>query len=365
MKVKKFYARNLQEGLQQIRKDMGKDAVIIESRTVRERGLKGIFKPRRLEILAALDRQPGNATRGGEGGENSYLSRAAAAREEEMNELKSMLQRLLMQNNGRADDSQEEKTVEEWEKHLEYHDISPELRREIMQEVQSNLGGEVKLNREVMSMVMEKKLTERITFAEEKSSPIQVFVGPTGVGKTTTLAKLAARYSIFQNEKVGLITIDHYRIGAVEQLRTYSEIVDVPLEVVMSLSDMKRALQKLEHCDRVLVDTAGKGTGNQVQIGELAGYIKEIPGAEIHLVVSATTRWQDVSYVAGNFSRLGYNRLTVTKIDETRSLGAVWNAVYYAGVPLVYLTNGQNVPDDLKIARELNMPSKLVEVETW
>ncbi len=379
MRVRKFYAKNLQEGLQLVKKDLGKDAIIIDSRTVREKGIKGFFKPRRLEILAALDRQVQEKEKSNNGDfsekekekerQENHPARNSPLTGQDMHEglheLKSMMHKLLLQNSGQLQNEQESETVACWKNHLENHDVNPELIEEIMEEIQVNLSGEVKLTRDVMAMVIEKKVAERMSYAEEKSSRLQVFLGPTGVGKTTTLAKLAARYSIYQNERVGLITIDHYRIGAVEQLKTYSEIVDVPLEVAMSQKDLREALKRLEYCDRVLIDTAGRGTGNLMQLQEMAGYVRELPDSENYLVMSATTRWQDIKYISNSFHNLGFNRLIVTKIDETRSLGAVLNAIYFTGVPLVYLTNGQNVPDDLQVAREVNIPSRLVEVEAW
>ncbi len=362
MKIKKYYAKDLQEGMRMVKRDLGKDAVIIESRSVRRKGWRGYLRPKQLEILAALDRysSPANANR-----HSPPPLQPAAGREElaeEVMELKSMVKRLILEKEGDSVDHQGE-TLSRWQKHLESHDINPELIKEIIDEIRLNISGEVNLTKDIMSMVMEKKLQQRLKYSEEKSMRRQVFIGPTGVGKTTTLAKLAARHSIYHNERVGIITIDHYRIGAVEQLRTYSDIVDVPLEVAMHPSEIAAALKRLEHCDRVLVDTAGRSTGNKMQIKELTGYIRELVPAEVFLVVSATTRWRDIEYIANSFRKLLYNRLIVTKIDETGSLGAVFNAVYSTGSSLVYLTNGQNVPDDIKTAREANVPTMLAGVE--
>ncbi len=358
MKIRKYYARNLQEGMQLIRRELGSEAVIIDSRLVRQKGLRGWFKPRQLEILAALDNSPPR-----EEAEAGSLrnQRVEEPLSQEVTELKSMVRQLISQS-GSSSQGEDNHDLASWKEHLEAQDCCPELVNQIMEEIKTNLNGEVKLTREVLSMIVERKVAQHLQYAGEKNSRVQVLVGPTGVGKTTTLAKLAARYSIYHREKVGLITIDHFRIGAVEQLRTYSEIVDVPLEVVMTPQEFQEALKRLQHCSRILVDTAGRGTRNEMQIKELAGYLRDLKGAEVFLVLSATTRWRDIKYITANFAQLGYNRLIVTKVDETYSLGGILNGVYYSGVPLVYLTDGQNVPDDLQVAQEADIPTMVAGV---
>jgi len=359
MKVRRYYARNLHEGMQLIKKELGNDAIIIESRSVRQKGLRGFFKPRIMEIVAAVDNQNRNAGKRWDAASGNGIGEGLA---EEVGELKSMMQR-FMNNNGNMSSEQETESLEHWRKHLESHDVTPQLIQNIIEYIRCNLSGEVKLTDQALSMIIEKKLDQYMKYAAEKTSRVQVLLGPTGVGKTTTLAKLAARYSFYHQEKVGLITVDHFRIGAVEQLRTYSEIVDVPLEVVMSPSDLPGALKRLENCERILVDTAGRGTGNQMQIKELSGYLRELKEAEKFLVISATTRWQDVEHVAQSFSELEYNRLIITKVDETFALGAPLNAVYFAKAPLVYVTNGQNVPEDIKTANEMEIPTLVAGVK--
>ena len=353
MKIRKYYAKDLQEGMHIIKKDLGSEAIILHNRRVKQKGFKGLFAPRQMEIIAAVDAKK-NA-----GAENGPARMAPAVDPrlyKELAELKGMVNKLVLQNPAGADGKGNE-TFDYWRKKLTAHDVDPSLIQQLFNEVQESLEGEVKLNKEIMGMLLQKRINEKIKCVEEKAFRYQVFIGPTGVGKTTTLAKIAARYSLFQKEKVGLITIDHYRIGAVEQLRTYAEIVDVPLEVVMMPDDLEGARKRLEHCDRILIDTAGRGTGNTMQIKELGTYINSFTPAEVFLVMSATTRWQDIRYIVESFSQLKYNRLIITKMDETKSAGAVINSVYASGLPLVYITNGQNVPDDLQVARDVDIPA--------
>ena len=202
-------------------------------------------------------------------------------------------------------------------------------------------------------------MRKRLKTAPEKGAQIQVFVGPTGVGKTTTLAKLAARYALYQGERVGIITIDHYRIGAVEQLRTYADITGLPLEVVMTPRELRHALDKLSGCQRILIDTAGRSTLNLVHIQELANYLGNLPPAEIFMVISATTKAQDLKLISENFRCMNYNRLIFTKLDETNTYGVLLNGIYLTGLPVIYITTGQSVPDDICLA-DLDKISSLI-----
>lgn len=352
MKIRKYYAKDLQEGMHIIKKDLGSEAIILHSRKVRQPGIKGLFAPKQMEIVAAVDpKKTGESAWGDNGGgrgNDNFLY-------QELLELKGMVHKLSLQTPADHINGQVDESMAYWKNRLEDHDIDPSLIHELFEEIRVNLEGEVKLNKEILGMILQKKIAAKIKCVEEKAFRYQIFIGPTGVGKTTTLAKVAARYSIYQKEKVGLITIDHYRIGAVEQLRTYAEIVDLPLEVVMMPDDLEAAKKRLEGCDRILVDTAGRGTGNTMQIKELAAYINAFSPAEIFLVISAMTRWQDIRYITESFRQLKYNRLIVTKLDETKAAGAILNGIYTTGLPLVYITDGQNVPDDLQVARDVDI----------
>lgn len=349
MKIRKYYSRDIAEGFLKVKKELGPEAIILQTRKVRRRGFKGWFAPRRVEIIAALDsRSPAP----------SMLSKTEKAGwvESEISELKDMVKSLVEQPRQRpVNDLQGggEDQCNYWRSYLQHHDVDPAILDEMFAELAPKYEGN-SVSREMLALLLQEQVCTRIPVAEEKECRTMVFIGPTGVGKTTTLAKLAARYSLNCQEKVGLITIDHFRIGAVDQLTAYAEIIDLPLEVVFTPRDLNRALTRLQDCDRILVDTAGRATGNLAQINELSDYIKVLLPAEVHLVISATTRWQDIRFIAGSFSKLHYNRLLITKLDETASYGAILNGAYYANQPLVYITNGQSVPDHLKLAREMD-----------
>ena len=175
-------------------------------------------------------------------------------------------------------------------------------------------------------------------------------VGPTGVGKTTTIAKLAANFALFEGKSVGLITIDTYRIAAVEQLKTYSEIINLPIEVVYTAADLKRAFQKLSDKQLILIDTAGRSQKNKQQIRELKHFFNGRPLNETHLVLSANTKLEDLLETADSFKELGVNRLIFTKLDETNSLSNVIEVAERLRIPLSYVTTGQSVPEDIEVA---------------
>lgn len=179
---------------------------------------------------------------------------------------------------------------------------------------------------------------------------IVALVGPTGVGKTTTIAKLAANFALFEGKSVGLITIDTYRIAAVEQLKTYSEIINLPIEVVYTAADFKRALQNLSDKQLILIDTAGRSQKNKQQIRELRHFFNGRPLNETHLVLSANTKLEDLLETADSFKELNVNRLIFTKLDETNSLSNVVEVAEKLRIPLSYVTTGQSVPEDIEVA---------------
>lgn len=195
----------------------------------------------------------------------------------------------------------------------------------------------VKLAIETMIPVSKVKMEGRI-----------VLVGPTGVGKTTTIAKLAGRLSLIEKKKVGLITIDTYRIGAVEQLKTYADIMNIPFKVVFSLKEMEKAIDELNNCDVILVDTTGRSSKNSMQISELRAFIERVNTENIHLVISSTTKAKDINSIVEGFKVLSYNNVIITKLDETSTYGSILNILDAAKKPLSFITTGQNVPDDIK-----------------
>ncbi|WP_017813694.1 flagellar biosynthesis protein FlhF [Paenibacillus shenyangensis] len=176
---------------------------------------------------------------------------------------------------------------------------------------------------------------------------IVYIAGPTGVGKTTTIAKLAAEQLFKYKRKVGFITSDTYRISAVEQLRTYASILGVPLEVAQSPGDLQRALQRLSECDLILMDTAGRNYRNELLVSELQSLLAPLEQSETYLVLALTSKTEDMRTITDHFSKYPLDKVIFTKADETGSYGALFNLLQDHPLRLSYMTNGQNVPDDL------------------
>lgn len=201
-------------------------------------------------------------------------------------------------------------------------------------------------------------IDQRIGGGIEPSTRIIYVAGPTGVGKTTTIAKLAAEQLFKFNRKVGLITSDTYRISAVDQLRTYASILNVPLEIVQSPGDLHRAMQRLEACDLILMDTAGRNYRNELLVSELQSLLAHREDSETYLVLSLTSKSKDMKTITQHFSQYHLDKVIFTKVDETGSIGAMFNLLHEYPLKISYMTNGQNVPEDVFLPdtkRLLNM----------
>jgi flagellar biosynthesis protein FlhF len=175
-------------------------------------------------------------------------------------------------------------------------------------------------------------------------------VGATGVGKTTTIAKLAAQFAFQQGRRVSLVSLDNYRIAAAEQLRTYTEIMGLELDIVFTKDEFDSVMTRRRQDDLVLIDTAGRSPQNARQIYELKEIFAVHPPDEVHLVVAASTKADDMRAILDNFQPLGYDHVIISKLDETQSLGSIYNLTRLSKLPLSYVTVGQSVPEDIRPA---------------
>jgi flagellar biosynthesis protein FlhF len=196
------------------------------------------------------------------------------------------------------------------------------------------------------------ELLHELSHAEPiaSTSRIVALVGPTGVGKTTTIAKLAALHVLGGQRKVGLITTDTFRIAAVEQLRTYANILNVPLQVVYQPSELQHALNALADCDLILMDTAGRNFRIDRNVIEMKHILSAVPVDETYLVLAMTSKPDDLDRVAAVFQELPVDKFLFTKMDETSTYGAILNLMMTYRKPISYVTTGQNVPDDIEVA---------------
>jgi flagellar biosynthesis protein FlhF len=248
-------------------------------------------------------------------------------------------------------------------------DVSEEMARELVERVRQDshpddLSEGLRLKTRLAEMI-----AEEIPIA----GPIQVtpgkrrmvaLVGPTGVGKTTTVAKLAANYRLREKCRVGLITVDTYRIAAVEQLRTYADIIDLPMEIVGTPGEMHQAVARMSDMDLILMDTAGRSPRDEVKIQELKSMLAEAAPDEVHLVLSSVASASSLSKMAAQFAAVGTTALVLTKLDEAASLGNLLPLVRSSRLPLSYLTHGQNVPDDIAPADRQRLARIVLGLET-
>ncbi|KKM12327.1 hypothetical protein SY88_04020 [Clostridiales bacterium PH28_bin88] len=348
MKIKRYVVNNMPEALSLIKRDLGPEAVIISSRKVRLPGWRGWLAPEQLEVTAALDEKDDSST------QQVLWQEERRKWAQEIAEVKTLLKQVTMAQAP----GNEPGELARWRKLLLDLEIKAEIIDQLLQGIADNTG----VARD--DATMRQQLLDRVAgmFAPGHpagaSARVLTFVGPTGVGKTTTLAKLAAQFSIFNKRKVALVTLDTYRIGAVDQLQTYGEILGVPVEVVMTPKELKEAVHRHREKDAILIDTAGRPSKNRMSIAELRGFLDAIAPMETFLVLSCTTKNRDLMSVVEDFKVLNYNSLIFTKTDETEALGAILNIAHATSMPVAYVTNGQNVPDDIEVVD----PQKLAKM---
>lgn len=371
MIIKKFIARNMNEAMAKIKQDLGQDALILSQRKIRQSGIRGIFLKKVFEVTACVDNggEEENSTEAIENlkkamaiakynMENNKAKEELGSREtnrgyapkapvgdldnkkvlDEVKEMKSLIAS-LSKDIGK-EKSNDNKLKEDLLSYMEELDISKDLYNNFFT---------TSMELEEGKITLKQGLNKLIDIKNENKSGVLVLVGPTGVGKTTTIAKLAGKLSLIDKKKVGLITIDTYRIGAVDQLKTYADIINIPFKVVMNPKEISEALNSMKDCDVILVDTTGRSSKNLMQISELRSFIDKIESKEVSLVISSTTKNRDVDTILRGYENLNYSSVIVTKLDETSSYGALVNITYKGRKPISYITTGQSVPDDIRV----------------
>ncbi|MFD0698367.1 flagellar biosynthesis protein FlhF [Paenibacillus sp. GCM10027628] len=431
MRVKRYVVDSMPDALQKIRTDLGKDAVILNTKEIRTGGFLGMFGKKKIEVIAAIDA----ASNAGNSGASRIPSQQpprvqtavatasptkthqhrsdfpevpdvlapAASIKKELASVPSTMEAAPsyspqqvyaaqsvvagVRSNPKEELLLEElKQMKEMMRKLTVSSVDSELpeplkrleQKLLNQEVDSNIVGQmmdevVAEHEEAQAAVTEdsaqqairRKLGELFRTDTSKrilpSTRVVHFVGPTGVGKTTTIAKLAAEQVLKYQRKVGFITSDTYRIAAIEQLKTYATILNVPLEVVFSPQDLSKAFHNLEGCDVIFMDTAGRNFRNEMYVSELNALLKTQGNSETILVLSLTTKYRDMRAITNNFNKFKLDKVLFTKMDETDSYGAIVNLVHEFSLKLSYVTNGQSVPDDITEMDEQQIIDLLLE----
>lgn len=353
MKIKRYIVNNMSEAMNLIRYELGREAVIISQRKIRKPGLLGFFSKKQLEVTAAVDNtkkpeepkaEVNRPTYPKQNVEQNTVQNNGQNYEQHMDVMKEIQDMRNAINEIKEIKEVPNNKVAKKSKvqiKLENSDVSEALIKKVFTTIK-NMRGEADENTK-----LRRSIEKLVTISEDKMEGRIVLIGPTGVGKTTTIAKLAGKLALTDKKKVGLLTVDTYRIGAVDQLKTYAEILNLPFKVVLSIKDMESAIDSMSDCDVILIDTTGRSSKNVMQISELRAFVEKANSTNIHLVISCTTKEKDVKAITEGFRELNYNSVIITKLDETTTYGSILNILDSSKKPLSYVTTGQNVPDDL------------------
>ncbi|NMB32946.1 MAG: flagellar biosynthesis protein FlhF [Clostridium sp.] len=389
MKIRRYVGRDTQEAILKVKMDLGSEALILNTRKIKQKGFLKMFSKPLVEILAAVDDYYGintkkgrnrNEITGGKKNEVKMIGDIAKETnfkgkliekeentdplENKINDMELMLNKIYKQIQHPPEKS---KTSPDkgGSKSLSgilglFHDnlVKNEVEMDIVEQLIDMANKKKKENAgsadttSIMYNLISSMLgkSSAIKLREDEKPTIVTFVGPTGVGKTTTLAKIAAHYSLDHKKKVGLITADTYRIAAVEQLKTYAEILGMPLRVVYSEEEIDDAIDEYKDMDIVFIDTAGRSHKNKPQFDELKAFIEKVDADEIFLVLSTTVGMKNCRETVENYSFLKDYKLIFTKLDESSSMGVILNSRYMTNKELSFVTMGQSVPDDIEVA---------------
>lgn len=346
MRVKKFVGTSVNDAVNQLREEFGDEAVILHTKQVNHGGFFGFlsrFRRPRFEVIGAIDPNVSDERR--EAARRRAWERAAA--EKASPTTKPHVEKQL------SDQRRWPEAVQTIFQRLSACDFARESAKALITEALSTMPEDQWSDAgsiwKQLRMVLQRRMRAVEPWDLESDNRTVVLVGPTGVGKTTTIAKLAANYALIAGKDVGLVTMDTYRMAAVEQLRAYAEIIEVPLKIVYEPADFSNEAADFAEKDLVLIDTAGRSHRNAQQMDDLREFLEQTR-AEVHLVVSASTKRCDLLEIIESFKSVGVDRLIVSKLDETTRYGVLFDAVDAAEVPVSFITTGQSVPEDVEFA---------------
>ena len=352
MRIKTYEADTIQDAMDQIKQDLGPNALILNTRQV-TKSVKwfGLAKKHMIEVVAGIA-TPKKAESDSSSALVPIPSPDVLDTQSENSVVEGKtVEAIALRNIRSALDDVYQRQIE--------RGINKELSQRLVYLLDDIISNSVSHNRELETKTIRQDFNDRLSqviqvsggvdFSVEEQQIISL-VGPTGVGKTTTVAKLAAVSSVLNYKKVGLISIDAYRIAAYDQLKTYAEIIGLPVELALSPQGARDAIDKFADQDIIIVDSVGRSPNHQVHMAELHGYMQVIRPTEVHLTVSASVKFEDLVRIVDRYRTLDVSRIIFTKLDETVTLDTVVNGAYYTKYPISYLGVGQTVPDDLEVA---------------
>lgn len=397
MIIKNFTGKTEAEATEAAKKELGSTLVIMNVREVKKKGLFAFLLPKQIEVTAALEEeaparpQYGSILRTAADKEirteqqNLLAKNSTENIEKKLDSLQTLLESQLnnrqsekeesaktqdvpdaeekedkIQDMAVAEKKEEEKNPEQdkfirllYNKMLD-NEMDEKYVNSILEDAsktkKADLPFDYLLANIYQKMVLKFGKSEGITPSEE-GPRIVLFIGPTGVGKTTTIAKLAGRYCVEEKKKVALLTADTYRIAAAEQLRTYANILETPFRIIYTPEELQAAVDDYWDCDYIFIDTAGRSHQNTDQLEkmkEMVAALKRPESYQVFLVLSATTKYRDLQKIADCYGRIADFELIFTKLDETEAVGNLLNMKLYTDAPIAYVTCGQNVPDDME-----------------
>ena len=386
MQLQTFQASSMAEALQRVKTALGTEAVILHTRTIQLKRWMGLKRVEMFEITAGRGvnvvnrstptkpatpaiksvkplptpqqiRQQAQADRPDP---KAFLQMPAASNAailgltDEVTQLKGMMKDLVSQVRHQKSPQVPEELFEQYMSLIE-NMVADEVAVDIMRSLQRQLRPEMlldkKLVREKLAEHLEKLIPTAGPIVRTKTvgPHVVALIGPTGVGKTTTIAKLAANLKLREKKKVGLITIDTFRIAAIDQLKRYADILGAPLRVVGTPEEMKSAIEQMSDVEYILIDTAGRSPRDSMKLNELKRFLSFADADEVYLVLSMTASEGCVELALEKFSEVRVDKLIFTKLDEAAQLGVVLNVVRRVNKGLAYVTTGQDVPDDIEI----------------
>lgn len=385
MIVKKYTGKDETEAVMKAKDDLGSNAVVLNVRTMKQRGLAKIFKKDFVEITAAFEEKDFAQNVNNNKPTFSRVSSEAIKKqqsqinlladdradtnapkqseiiEKKLDSLHDMLRNQMVKEEDvkpvvRPENNANFKSLKLIYNKLLENEVSEKYANAIINDIENSMKKESNLD-SILASVYQKiilKFGEPEAIEDDDRRKIVFFIGPTGVGKTTTIAKLASDFKLTRSKNVAMITADTYRIAAVEQLNTYASILDVPVNVIYSPSEIVESIEELSDYQMIFVDTAGRSHKNTEQRDEIIEMISNVRNSDIDadivifLVMSVTTKYRDMVNICDAYKSLNSYRLLFTKLDETDSVGNILNIKLYTGAPISYITCGQNVPDDIE-----------------
>ncbi|MBU5429331.1 flagellar biosynthesis protein FlhF [Kineothrix sp. MSJ-39] len=406
MIIKKFQAKTEEAALELAKKELGSGVVVMNVKKIKKKGLFSIFKPQQVEVTVALEEEEkqnfreavakvSEIARQSEAAGNSQNvkpepvqaikqtktepekqpekpkqpekkaqiidSRQESVIEEKLSTLQNLLEKQIGDVQEKEKDSTEEEKKEDSNvaffqllyKMLLDNEIEEAYANQLVDELDGSVKPDMPIDY-LLSVVYQKMVLKfgqiKTIQPAEKGPKLIYFIGPTGVGKTTTIAKIASRFSVVEKKKIVLLTADTYRIAAAEQLRTYANILDVPFRIIYTPQEIRNAIEDYAAYDYIFVDTSGHSQKNTDQRDDTLALLRAADGQaekEVYLVVSATTKYRDLLNIADTYQKLTDFRLVFTKLDETQCQGNLFNLRLHTDAPMSYVTCGQNVPDDI------------------